>query len=72
MFDHLRVGDEVTYMLNGRAIKIKVTERTAHQVISYNWKFDAFTGKQLDPTLQPGANDWGIPPPVPLGYLVKE
>ena len=72
MFDYLNVGDEVTYVLNGRLTKLKVTGRTAHQVICYGWKFDAFTGKQLDPTMQPGANDWGIPPPVPLGHLVKE
>jgi hypothetical protein len=72
MFEHLKVGDMVTYILEGKPCTIKITGRTAHQVHSCDWKFDVFTGKQLDPTLQPGANDWGIPPPVPLGYLVKE
>jgi hypothetical protein len=72
IFDYLKVGDMVTYILDGRSMTVKVTERTAHQVVSYNWKFDVFTGMQLDPTLQPGANDWGVPPPVPLGYLVKD
>lgn len=71
MFQYLKVGDVVTYVINGRASQIKVTERTAHQVICYGWRFDVFTGKQLDTTLQPGANDWGIPPPMPLGQLVK-
>jgi len=72
MFQHLRVGDLVTYVINGRASRIKVTRRTTHQVCSGDWKFDARTGKQLDTTLEPGANDWGIPPPMPLGQLVKK
>jgi hypothetical protein len=41
-------------------------------VVCGEWKFDVFTGKQLDPTLQPGANDWGVPPAPALGHLVKE
>ena len=70
MFEYLKVGDMVTYVLAGKVSRIKVTARTAHQVISGDWKFDVFTGKQLDPTLQPGANDWGTPPV--LGHLLKE
>ena len=72
MFKHLKVGDLATYMVEGRACQVKVTARTAHQVICYGWKFDAITGRQLDTTLQPGANDWGIPSPMPLGQLVKD
>jgi hypothetical protein len=72
MFQQLQVGDMITYVLAGRASRIKVTGRTAHHVVCGDWKFDASTGKQLDPTLQPGANDWGVPPPPALGYLVKE
>ena len=72
MFEHLKVGDMVTYVLVGKASRIKVTGRTAHQIICGDWKFDAFTGKQLDPTLQPGANDWGVPPAPTLGQLLKE
>jgi len=36
MFDYLNVGDEVIYVLNGRSTKIKVTGRTAHQIICYD------------------------------------
>lgn len=72
MFEHLKIGDMVIYVVNGRATHIKVTGRTARQVICYGWRFDATTGKQLDTTLEPGANDWGIPPPMPLGQLIRE
>lgn len=72
MFEYLKTGDMVTYVLAGRAVRIRVTGRTAHQVARGDWKFDSTTGKQLDPTLQPGANDWAVPPPPPLGHLVKE
>jgi hypothetical protein len=72
VFDDLKAGDMVTYVLAGRASRIRVTGRTAHQVLSGDWKFDSTTGKQLDPTLQPGANDWGVPPPPVLGHLLKE
>jgi hypothetical protein len=72
VFEYLEVGHMVTYILCGRASRIKVTGRTSHQVLCGDWKFDATTGKQLDPTLQPGANDWGVPPPPALGQLVKE
>ena len=72
MFEDVKVGDMVTYILAGRASRIRVTGRTAHQIICGDWKFDAFTGKQLDPTLQPGANDWSVPPPPVLGQLIKE
>ena len=56
MFQHLKVGDVVTYVIEGRECQVKVTSRTAHHVICYGWKLDATTGKQLDTTLQPGAN----------------
>jgi hypothetical protein len=72
MFDTLKVGDMVTYVVDNRACRVRVTGRTAHQVICGEWKFDAATGKQLDPTLQPGANDWGVPPGPPLGHLIIE
>ena len=72
MFQQLQVGDMITYVVAGRASRIKVTGRTAHHVVCGEWKFDVFTGKQLDPTLQPGANDWGVPPAPALGHLVKE
>ena len=72
MFEHLKVGDMVTYVLVGKASRIRVTGRTAHLVICGDWKFDVSTGKQEDPTLQPGANDWGIPPPPTLGHLLKD
>jgi hypothetical protein len=68
-FEHLKVGDMVTYVLEGKPCKIKVTERTEHQVVSGGWKFDATTGKQLDQTWET-CNDWSLP--VELGYLVKE
>jgi len=72
MFEQLLVGSMVTYVVAGRASRIKVTGLTRHHVICGDWKFDLFTGKQLDPTLQPGANDWGVPPAPPLGILFKE
>ena len=72
MFKQLRVGNMVTYVLAGRASRIKITGLTKHQVICGDWKFDLSTGKQLDPTLQPGANDWGMPPPPVLGHLIQE
>ena len=72
MFEDLKVGDMATYILAGRASRIRVTGRTAHQIICGDWKFDVFTGKQLDPTLQPGANDWSVPPPPVLGQLIEE
>jgi hypothetical protein len=72
MFEHLKAGDMVTYVLEGRAARIRVTGRTAHHVVCGDWKFDVFTGKQLDPTLQPGANDWGVPPAPALGQLLEE
>ena len=72
MFEKLQVGDRVTYVLAGRASRIKVTGRTRHHVICGDWKFDLTTGRQLDPTLQPGANDWGVPPAPALGNLIAE
>jgi len=62
----------VTYVLQGRASRIRLTGRTAHHVVCGDCKFDAFTGKQLDPTLQPGDNDWGVPPAPALGHLLEE
>jgi hypothetical protein len=72
MFEKLQVGEMVTYVVAGRASRIKVTGLARHHVSCGDWKFDLFTGKQLDPTLQPGANDWGVPPAPALGYLIKE
>lgn len=72
VFEHLKAGDMITYVVAGKASRIRVTGRTAHHVVCGDWKFDVFTGKQLDPTLQPGANDWGVPPAPVLGHLVKD
>ena len=41
MFEHLKVGDMVTYVLEGRASRIRVTGR-AHHVVYGDWKFDLF------------------------------
>jgi hypothetical protein len=70
--EDVKIGEMVTYVLNGKATRIQVTDRTPHQIVSGDWKFDATTGMQLDPTLQPGANDWGIPPQPPLGRVIKD
>jgi hypothetical protein len=42
MFEHLKVGDMVTYVLEGRASTIRVTGRTAHHVVCGDCKFDLF------------------------------
>jgi hypothetical protein len=72
VFEDLKVGDMVSYVVAGRASRTKITGRTAHQVLSGDRKFDATTGKQLDPTMQPGAADWGDTPEPVLGQLLKE
>jgi len=69
LFDYLKVGDMVTYVLAGRSSRIKITSRTPYSVACGNWKFDIFTGKELSPILPLGAKDSSE---IILAHLVKE